>query len=94
MAVSAYQESWETLKNSKDGKIRVTLEAPAGCTQEVKEKLFKRYRKALSKRKDQDSFFYLENPTAKLVVARHDWETMTFDIHLTFRAGTITLADL
>lgn len=78
---SKYLPAWELLKRNQE--LKVIIKVPKDATRELKERRVLAFRKAISRRKELDREFMLEFPSAKLLVANVDWESMEVTIQLT-----------
>ena len=89
---SIYEPVWARLKS--DGIVVFQLKFEKDATKEQKVADFKRFRKAISTRKNNDHEFYADNPTAKLTVTSKNYETGMFTFELKHLAKIVTLQDL
>lgn len=89
---SIYEPAWARLKI--DGILIFKLEFEDDDTREQKEAKFKRFRKAISTRKNNDHEFYADNPTARIIVTSKNYETGKFVFEIQHLAKIVTLHDL
>lgn len=75
---SKYQPIWEILR--RDGSVSVTLNVPALASHAQRDAAFKRFRKAISTRKEFDIPYCVRVPSAKIKVVNLDYDTMTITL--------------
>jgi hypothetical protein len=101
MSNSVYEPLWAQLKIDNKIKVKVLWEA-MDISQKDKELKLTRLRRALSTRKEKDKQFYVDNPTAKIVLESMDFNAKDeagkdcgyFVFKLTYVNGFITLGAL
>ena len=89
---SMFEPAWQRLKS--DLKIRIELQMPDEATTEDKEHSFLKVRRGISKRKDQDTQFRRDNPSAKIYVVTKDYANNVITLELRHINTALTLVDL
>ena len=89
---SMFEPAWQRLKS--DLRIRIELQMADDASTEDKEHSFLKVRRGISKRKDQDTQFRRDNPSAKIYVVNKDFVQNVITLELRHINTALTLVDL